>query len=206
MKTKNLSTIIFYGAVWGILEATIGYVLHLIPGLSLYVSGSIMFGFATLVLHKAYQQTKSRKSLVFIAEIAAAVKAINFLMPNWSVFKVINPMLSIVMESLALIIVISFVEKDSLWSKISALLVASLAWRLVFFAYMGVDYLAGTTQYIEFFGIYMIASAVLALGFIYLDQFFMNRFKNVSLSPIHPALAWGSLAIAIILTRLSMIL
>jgi len=69
-KQKALFTIIFYGSIWGILEATLGYVLHLVPT---FISGLIMFPIATFILVRAYQVLGSKKSILYIGLIAAAI-------------------------------------------------------------------------------------------------------------------------------------
>ncbi len=209
MKNKKqlISTIIFFGGLWGIVEATIGYVLHIIPGLSLYMSGAVLFAFATFILYKAYAITNSRTSLLLIGGVAAAIKSVNFFLPLFSPFKVINPMLSIIMESLMVVAVISLLNKKSVTQKISGLLIASVGWRLLFFAYTGYQYittgyvyLENITQYLQFFGLYAVGSAILALGIIYLDKAVMTN-KSTKIN-INPVVSMASLIIAIVLTIL----
>ena len=69
--------VLFFGAIWGILEATLGYVLQFLPPL---VSGSVMFPIAATLMLITYQNTKSRSAMVYVAAIAASIKAINLFM------------------------------------------------------------------------------------------------------------------------------
>lgn len=209
-KFKLLSIIIFFGALWGIAEASIGYLLHIIPGLSLYVSGAIMFSFASIILYKAYQKTHSRMSLLYIGIVAAAIKAVDFFLPFTNPFKIINPMLSIIFEALALFAVITMLSREDLKSKATALMIGSLAWRVLFFAYMGTQYLSSgfvylqtAGQYLEFFVVYALLSAAIALAFVYLDQLLVKRaFKLPRLDIVNPAISFITLALAVILTIL----
>jgi len=205
-KIQTLSTIVFFGSLWGITEATLGYVLHIIPGLSLYTSGAVLFSFASLILFKAYQKTNSRSSLVAIAVIAAAIKATNFFLPIVSVFKVINPMISIIMEALALFVVMTLISKNNIWNKISGLFIASIAWRGAFVLYMaisGVTYLSTGLQVVQFFGIYMAGSALFGLGLLYLDQWITMKVSiRKPMNLFHPAISTASLLVAIALTLL----
>lgn len=198
-KTKNISTIIFFGAIWGIVEATLGYVLHIIPGLSLYLSGSVLFAFASYILYRAYQKTKSKMSLVYIGGVAALIKATNFFLPVTNIFKVINPIGSIILESLVVLAVIMLISHEDVWSKASGLLIASLAWRLVFFLYKGTSYLPTTFDFVEFFAIYAVASVILGLGLIYLDKVIRNK-VTFKFNVFHPAISVTALALAITLT------
>ncbi|MBN2540867.1 MAG: hypothetical protein JXB08_05010 [Bacilli bacterium] len=203
-KLQTLTTIVFYGSVWGIIEATLGWALHMIPGISLYTSGAVLFSFAGLILYKAYKKTNSRLSLIYIAFVASAIKAIDFFLPNLSVFKVINPMLSIMMEALGVFIVITLIDKKDLWSRVGGFVMASLSWRLLFYAYMtvqGVTYLSSTAQYLEFFGLYMLGSAALGLGFLYLNDFITKTFTTKAMiSRFKPVFAAATFLVALVIT------
>ena len=63
---KNLdkiSMIVFFGAIWGLVEATIGYALHLLPAL---IAGSVMFPIVMFILYHAYKSLSSRKAIFFV--------------------------------------------------------------------------------------------------------------------------------------------
>lgn len=208
MKKQNIPTIIFFGAIWGIIEATLGHLLHLLP-ISIYISGSVMFPIVAYILYKAYALTKSKSSLLAIGVIAALIKAVDFFMPFGSPFKILNPMYSIIMESLMVVLVISLLNKKDLLNKASGLLIASFGWRLLYIGYMGVQFLATgyvsdylvtfseTVKYVVTFGS---VSAVAALAIHYLD---ILAFKNVSLKntrKINPIVSAVVLVFAIVLT------
>ncbi len=206
-KLQLISAVIFFGSIWGILEATLGYVLHIIPGLSLYMSGAVLFAFASYILFRAYRVTNSRLALLGVGFIAAAIKSVDFLLPLASPFKVINPMLSIIMESLMVVAVISMLNKDSLTSKVKAVVIASIGWRLLYFAYMGIQYLTTgfvylqtATQYLEFFGLYALGSAAFGLVIIYIDNFISSHIRQINYKLYKPVFSALSLILAIVLT------
>ena len=56
-KKTFISNIIFWGSIWGIMEATLGYLLHWLPQL---ISGNIMFPIGAAILLLAYKVNSSR--------------------------------------------------------------------------------------------------------------------------------------------------
>ena len=96
MKSKKslILNIIFFGSLWGLLEATIGYSLQFLPPL---VSGSVMFPIAATIMYWAYRNSESKISIIFVAMIAASIKAINFFMPGLPPLKTYNPMITIML-------------------------------------------------------------------------------------------------------------
>ncbi|MBN2605377.1 MAG: hypothetical protein JXR62_06130 [Bacilli bacterium] len=136
---KLLVQIIFFGAIWGIFEATIGHYIHYFPAL---ISGSIMFPIASLILYQAYQKTSSKSALLYIAFVAVAIKSVDFLLPlpYGNPFKVINPMIAIIMEALLVYAVIKILNSNKVAVRITALPIASILWRGGFVLYMLVQY------------------------------------------------------------------
>ncbi len=136
MKNKKFTfftQIIFYGAIWGFLEATIGYSLQYLPAI---ISGTIMFPIATVILIRAYNKTNSRVALLYIGLLAAMVKSIDFLLPAISVGKTFNPMMAIIIESFLVVAVVTYLTSDKITHNIGAALTASIGWRSVFVFYM----------------------------------------------------------------------
>ena len=90
--------VLFFGAIWGILEATLGYALKFLPPL---VSGSVMFPIAATLMVVTYQNTKSKSTMIYVAAIAASIKAINLFMPGLPPIKTYNPMVAMMLQSKA---------------------------------------------------------------------------------------------------------
>lgn len=138
MKKSNswIVEVVFFGSVWGILEASLGYVLHFLPTL---LSGTVMFAIASFLLYRAYRRTQSKTALFTIGVIAAAIKALDFFLPAHPVYgyvKVINPMFCIVVEALVLAVLLPvLVQKKSLPS-LAVLPGASILWRGMFIFYL----------------------------------------------------------------------
>lgn len=208
---KHLSlilTIVFFGSIWGIIEATIGYVLHLgfVPP---FLAGSLLFPFAMLLLSKAYQVTQNRLSVVGIGVIAALIKGVNLFFPYTNVFKIINPMIMIVMESLLVFVVIQAFQKASWPKKVGYLLFASIGWRLLMCLYFGVQTLLNPssvafqirsfTNFIQFTVLDGGMSSLLTLGLLVIDHRLPVQKWNFSKSWI---LSPAVFAFAIILTIL----
>lgn len=206
---KHIPTIIFYGAIWGIIEATLGYLLHALP-VSIYISGTALFPIVSYILYKVYKQTNSKSALLATGAIAAAIKAVDFFMPFGSPFKIINPMIAIIMEALMVVVVITVINKDDIKSKVAGLAVASIGWRLLFIAYNLGQYLANgyVSSYIATWGSFLqftlvfgLISAILGLGILYFDKLVLKD-KKIFIKRLNPAISLATLAIAVILTIL----
>ena len=208
---KMIPAVLFFAALWGIIEATVGYALHWIPGP--LIAGSIMFPFAMLVLVQAYKRLESRKALVAIGALAALIKSVNLLMPNLNQFKVINPMVSILLETaIVTVVAVLFVSKKAP-VQIGAIFGASLGWRALYLGWHGYQYLAtgfvafqlrSVANAFEFTVIEGALSAVLAAG-LYFGFEALNKRINLNLS-IRPITAGAMFALALIVTPLMQLL
>ena len=201
-KIKLFTQIIFYGALWGFLEATLGYALHWIPTL---IAGTIMFPIASVILLRAYNKTNSKKALLWIGMVAAAIKSVDLLLPSYTVFKTINPMVSIVLESLLVFAVVMLFTSERVTNKIAAAQLASIGWRTGYVIYMGAQWaLTGFVAYtiaswvnvFEFVIFTGVLSGLLATGLIYIDQTANLKFKFDT----RPVFAAGLLLAAVLTT------
>ncbi len=141
MKTlkKFWPVILFYGALWGIIEATLGFALQL-PIFPHIASGLVMFPIAMTLLAAAYRRTQSAQSLLFIGLVAASIRAVNLFSPVLlTPWRTVNPMIAIVVESLLVLVVITVVIKRPWPQKVAAIMVASIGWRLTFMGVQGIN-------------------------------------------------------------------
>lgn len=130
-RIKHLCIILFWGALWGILEATVGYILHVLP--FRVPTGSILFPIGYYFMQKSYKETKDLKSIFYTSIVAGSIKLINLLIPMTPVIKVINPFACILFEGLAVASVFKFFEsKDNPLKYVSALMM-SLFWRVGYY-------------------------------------------------------------------------
>jgi hypothetical protein len=208
MKKQNIPAIIFFGAIWGIIEASIGYLLHALP-VSIFISGTVLFPIVSYILYKAYKVTNSKQALLAIGVIAATIKAVDFFMPFGSPFKIINPMIAIIMEALVVLVVITIIDKDDIKSKATGFIAASIGWRLLYLSYNGLqyfsngfqsDYIASFQATIQFVLVFGLISAAIGLGIHYLDKVVIKRSKVSLFTKISPVISLATLLIAIVLT------
>lgn len=138
LKTQKITQILFFGSIWGIIEATLGYILHFLPTL---IAGTILFPIVTLLLIKAYALTKSKSSLFFMGVVASLIKSVNFFLPQISIWKTINPMISILLEALMVIAFISLLNPQKTIHFAVIMIGASIAWRVLFLFNLQVQFL-----------------------------------------------------------------
>lgn len=200
---KRVSYILFYGALWGLLEATIGHVLHFIPAT---IAGSVMFPIASVILINAYMTLQSKKDLMVIGIIAASIKSVNFFLPALSIYKTINPMVSIIFEALLVVGVIAVVTHKKESFKVGGFVGASVGWRALFLGYMGVQYLisgnlapylADGTLLVQFLVIEGLISALFAYGLAHATQGLVSKKPQWT---IRPEISFGLFIIALIAT------
>ncbi len=206
-KLDFLVKVFFFGSIWGIAEATLGYALHLLPG---FLAGSIMFSIVMLILMKAYKNLGSKTGVFLVAVVAITIKASNLLLPFLPAMKTINPMMAMIFESLLVIAVIPLFDKKSNFSKVTAFFVASIAWRLVFVGYQGVnylltDYLASYLSSFELIVEFVLLNGIVSAIILTTMYFGIKNIEFIKKSDnlkIHPLLSFITLVLAFVLTLL----
>lgn len=128
--------VLFYGALWGLLEATLGYGLKFLPPL---VSGSVMFPIGAAIMLQAYQKTQSKKAVLYVGLIAASIKAVDFLLPGLPTIMTYNPMISIVLQALSVLILLPLLKHQKTWIQILSFAGAGLLWRIFFLGNQGIN-------------------------------------------------------------------
>jgi len=123
---KTIQTIILMGALWGICEASIGYGLHFLP---YGFSGMFMFPIGMYFMYNAYKQSDSKNAVLWVGLIAASIKFIDLLLPTRSPMTVINPVTSIILESLVALV---FVRVFNNKKVIASSYLVGLSWILLF--------------------------------------------------------------------------
>ena len=205
---KNLdkiSKIVFFGAIWGLIEATIGYALHLLPAL---IAGSVMFPIVMFILYHAYKSLSSRKAIFFVGLVAILIKSTNLFLPFLLPAKTINPMIAMAIQTLLVFAVIPLFESKKLSVKITSLVLVSIGWRLVMIGYYGVNYLA--TDFLDFrlrafesaFS-FVITEGLISGAFAVLLLFATNPLKALAKfdrTRISPIISTAVLVIAVVLT------
>ncbi|HBY66067.1 MAG TPA: hypothetical protein DEG42_06830 [Acholeplasmataceae bacterium] len=209
MKANNktvLFSVIFFGSIWGILEATLGYALHFLPVL---ISGSIMFPIAATIMVMTFHQTKSRSAMIYVALIAASLKSVNFFMPGLLPINTYNPMISIMLQSLVVYAVLPMVEKKSFAVQMLGLGIVSLSWRALFIMNIAINnaltgfmfnQLASSSTIISFIVISGLIEMAILIGLAAIQQLTKNKIQ-FSIKP-HWALSLSMFIFAVVLTIL----
>lgn len=129
---KQGAEILFWGSIWGLMEATLGYVLHglaiALPGLP----GFILFPVAVWIMRQAIDSTGRKDIVLQMSVIAASLKLMDFLVIGNDPIRILNPALSILMEGAAVSVVIALTTKMSL----AKTFLMGFIWRGTFLAYM----------------------------------------------------------------------
>ncbi|MBP6909634.1 MAG: hypothetical protein KBC18_04310 [Candidatus Saccharicenans sp.] len=111
---EKLSAVIFWGSLWGLAEATAGYLLHLlkVPGLA----GAVMATIAFYFLNRLYQQTGSAEAVVFSSFLAAGLKGLDLIFSPLSFMDIINPAQAIIIEGLLAALALQVLSRESIHS------------------------------------------------------------------------------------------
>lgn len=187
-RTTILWTALFWGSVWGAIEATLGFVLHLLPLPGL--AGAMMFPVG-LVCLQAARERGGLAAMAAVPVIAAALKLLDLLVPGHNPVSVIHPALSILLQGAVLAAGYGFVRRSALH-----LGMASLAWKGLFFAVLlsGLTGRPGITAapagtIALFFGAFTVLEVVLARFALHLE----GRERGYLMRPLA---ALGSLCVA----------
>ncbi len=105
---RTIFTILFFGGLWGIIEATLGYLVHFLPT---GFPGMIMFPIAFYFMYSSYKNTNKQSAVFFTALVAGIIKLSDLFIPLKSTMSAINPAVSIVLESLIVFAFIKSIQK-----------------------------------------------------------------------------------------------
>jgi len=184
-------SIVLCGTIWGIIEATAGYLLHL---MSFGYGWLIWYPAACFFMTYIYQKTGRRSSILFVGLLCAAIKMLNLLLPG-SVDRVVNPAVSIIFEALAMTAVLYMARRysgDKRKSPVTKVLMAlsmNTGWRLLYILYLlllvpdwirDVSVIGSATKFISFFIIQnLITTALLFIGYQFISYIFgpVERFE-----------------------------
>lgn len=199
---KHSLTLLFWGAVWGICEATIGYAFHLVavalPGLP----GALMFPIGFYCMAKAQQATGKPSAPFYIAMVAAGIKLVDFLMPGHDVIRVVNPALSILLEGLAVTAVLALFRPRGRTPGYFQVLGMGVLWRTLFASWLALISLFDLPAGLVTSGILILLRFVLLESFLNSLIIFAGlRLASIFPSPkpwiISPAAAWLALLAAL---------
>lgn len=172
----NLSTAIFWGSIWGITEATLGYLLHKID---FRFGWCIWFPLAFYFMDKIYRQVKKAEYALYGALITSTIKLTDLFIET-RVDKVINPSVSIILEAAAVFVVYKVVEKNHKKIGIAAVTAVNFFWRGLYIGYLflapksflAISPLRGLNPFLRFMLVESIANiAIIMLYVVFKDKF-----------------------------------
>lgn len=135
---KSLFIVLTLGALWGILEATLGTILHFDGVAKTFASSSIvMVPIAYALLSIGYKNTGKLRSVFYIGLIAGCIKLFAFFVPGIAPNHVINPAISIVLEAATFGLAVYVIKPQNMLSYkgIAVILLASIVYRASFTLY-----------------------------------------------------------------------
>lgn len=129
---KNICISVFLGSMWGILEATLGFLLHKI---SFGYGFCIWFPLAFYFMDCIYRKTKKAPYMLYGALIASIIKLTNLFI-EVRVDKVLNPSASIILEAVSLLILYKVLEKKKKNIGVIDIAAVNLLWRMLYAIYI----------------------------------------------------------------------
>jgi len=131
MRDRTFWTVVlFWGATWGLAEATLGFVLHLAPAPGL--AGAVMFPVGAWCMVRATRAAGSPAAALALGPVAAALKILDLALPGADPFAVANPAAAILLQALAVGAILRLwpVEKGRLGAMTG--LAAAIGWRAAY--------------------------------------------------------------------------
>ena len=133
-KMTLLSNVLFFGGLWGLVEASLGYVLHLVPEVLFLppMSGLILFPVGMFFMVRSSRAAGNGMAIPLTALVAASIKLGSGALPFIPFRFVGNPALAILAEGAVVWAVLSAgAWKADLWLPLKAM-VLSFGWRTIF--------------------------------------------------------------------------
>lgn len=173
------SQVIFWGSLWGITEATLGYFAHLLvplPG----IVGFLFFPLGLYFMMRAYDLTGQVGVIFGTASVAASIKLLDLFLPGLNPIYTLNPAVSILLEGLVVFIAVGLMQrahkKFSDW-RFSDFLLISGIWRIGFLAYSLVLYCFAVSPLLVQAGTVVLARFVLLESLV--NAFIITVFVKV---------------------------
>ena len=210
---KMILQVLFYGGIWGLIEASFGFLLHLVPTAP---TGSILFPIAFLLMMSAYKKTNDKNVVILVPVVAALIKLTNVillltLIPNYSqimLVKTINPAVAILIEGLVIAFVINMTFAKAKKLNFFHILGTTYTWNSIFTFYVYSLATSGIIQTKRFVNGFSMIDEILIPGFfgaiiasvvIFIARKVINNFE---LKTIKPSYALGSFAGALLMNGL----
>lgn len=199
-KKSALLPILFFGALWGILEASLGHLLHYLP---IGLSGMLMFPLAFYLMTQLWSVNLRRTDLLWMGLLAASIKLVDLFIPGLPAVKTLNPAMALLLQAMMVSVLIPAMEKEKKFFY-AAVPAAALSWRILFilWAFFMDSLTGGKVQLVhsmdKMLRFVLLDGAINALILFFFLSFskdvLKNRLQKLSLRPLG---AFAGLAVAL---------
>ena len=206
-----LFSVLLFGGLWGILEATLGSLLHMhfIPNTMFLASSTIMVPIAYFLMGACYKRTGTFLSSMYMAILAGAIKLIACLIFHMAV----NPVYYILMEGFFMGVALLIIRPKNIisFAGLGTMIIANTLY-LGISTFIRVNPMYATaSQFIENFEkytfmincvaiLYTFAAGAMVYGAIKLIEKHSWNFDKIKKFIYHPVFASGCAALALVLT------
>ena len=208
---KIIFSVLLFGGLWGILEATLGSLLHMhfVPNTMFLASTTIMVPLAYFLMGACYKRTETFRSVFYMGILAASIKLIACLIFHMS----FNPVYHILLESvfMGLAILVIRPKKVVSFAGLATLILANTLYLSVS-TFLRVNVMTATQSvffnnfetYTFMFNcvaiLYSFAFGAILFGVFKLAEKYNWNFSKIEKIIYHPAFASGAAVVAIVLT------
>lgn len=143
---KYVESILIWGSLWGLEEATLGHFLHMLPA---NIGWVFYFPLAYAFMNAVFQRTNKVSSILYTSLLASAIKLCDLFITT-QIQRVINPAVAIVLEGATVFAVYMIIAKRPQLNiyKLGKALVASVGQEILFMAYVAVIPLFATSFHV----------------------------------------------------------
>ena len=206
-----LFSVLLFGGLWGIVEATLGTLLHMpFINRTMFLSATtILVPIAFGLMGACYKRTNTFRCCLYMGVLAASMKALSCLIFKMS----FNPCYYILIESLAMGVavwvirpkqIVSFAGLATVIIASTLYLAASTPLRINISSVTAAQFMDNVETYVFKFNcvaiLYMFAAGAIIYGFLKLAEAKQWNFSKVKDVIFHPAFAGSVAAIALAVT------
>lgn len=206
---KILLSVLFFGGLWGILEAVLGTILHIhaiADSMGLFGSSTaVILPLAFLIMGLCYKKTGTVRSIVYIGLITAGIKAITCAIFSLS----FNPCYYIMLESACFALPALLIKPKEI---ASIKYFGNVAIASTLFLFISTTFIRDTAigsskwiDYVVYSNLVVLLYSLIVVGFAYLIKFLFNRFNvkpNINKAILNPIVCSSVAVLALVLTVL----
>ena len=206
-----LFSVLLFGGLWGILEATLGSLLHMhfVPNTMFLASTTIMVPIAYFLMGACYKRTGTFRSAFYMGFLAAGIKSLACLIFQMS----FNPVFHILLEALVMGLAILVIRPKKVisFAGLGTMILANTVY-LGTATFLRVNVLRATKSvFLDNFEtytfkfncvaiLYTFAVGAIIFGVLKLAEKYNWNFSKIEKVIFHPAFAGSVAAVAVVLT------